>query len=395
MITGFAVRLGWSVYPGARSQDDETAYNILADNWSNYGTFCLVDSGGVCRPTAAYPPALPGMIAASKLIFGDTFLGSRLTPGRIATAVAGALVIALTFMLGAAVFGPCEGVLAAGIVAVNPYAVYWSGIGMTEAPFALVLVAGLALAFRPRKTAGAHFAEGLVWGSGILLRSTAGPIAVVIAAIHFARDRSYLKTGLVYFLLGLALLPGLWMTRNRIQLATWGLDSHGGYTFVTSNMFYKEYRADNNLATEALLRQPWYPKDKTEFELNAFLMAKTKEFVLANPGVVARQWANNIVQFWRLYPRQDINMPQGGSRKLFWLSLLSEIPLFTLMFIGIWYKRREWRQWSVVLMPAVILTLIHMTSTSQIRYRTPLIPLFAVLAGAGLCFLLEKIRASR
>jgi hypothetical protein len=58
--------------------------------------------------------------------------------------------------------------------------------------------------------------------------------------------------------------------------------------------------------------------------------------------------------------------------------------VFVLAVVGL---LRHWRQvsrWSLLLMPAVYFTLLHMVFVGSVRYRYPVEPGIMVLAGAAL-----------
>src|SRR6185436_19326109 len=79
--------------------------------------------------TADHPLLNAYLVWASSLAFGETDLGLR-----ILHACVGAATIAVVYRVGSALWGARAGLLAAALLAVDPFHVSWSRLGIEEAP---------------------------------------------------------------------------------------------------------------------------------------------------------------------------------------------------------------------------------------------------------------------
>jgi len=172
------------------------------------------------------------------------------------------------------------------------------------------------------------------------------------------------------------------------------IDLHGGETALIGLKYRVLNHIDSDLAYAAVKKD--YPDAYAlpEGERDRYLAKRSVEFIREHPRQVLLQSADNALQFWRLYPRQDHAMPHS-KRLLFWLALLAEAPLFALTLLGLWLKRSLWPRWWPLALTAACLTGIHTLTVAQMRYRLPLTPLMAVFAGAALAWLGRSLPGNR
>lgn len=395
IFLGLALRLGFVIYSGDKeSQPDEGVYHYLALSFYQHGGMGDIQPGGQWTPTAVRPPAWPWILSAIYRLLGpQRFLG------RLFTAGLGVLLILIVFFLAQTLFGARSkpGLWAAWIVAFHPLLVYWSGVAMTEIPFAFICCLGLWMETLAVRSFLPSFASGMTWGIAILIRTSALPVAMALTILRMAQ--AFLERRwhhFLAFLLGWIILPLFWSYRNYQHFHTFALDFHGGYTALIGTMFHRENYIDTEVAAQALKRQPWHSQalGLGEAELDRFYWGKTIEFVRLYPKKFLMQSLENLLQFWRLYPRQDHPMPYHH-RLLRWVSLLTEFPLSILCLMGLWWRKMEWRLWLPILFFAAILTIVHSLTVAQMRYRLPLTPLIAVFAGAAVCELRERIKQAK
>jgi len=206
---------------------DSQQYLLLAENLRTKGRFSW-DTAPVAFRTPGYPALL-------------ALLGNNLVLLVVVQAVLGGLTVVLLALLGARLFSPTTGLIAAVLLAVDPASIFYSGVVMTETLFLVLLVAATYL-FVVRR----EWAAGLLLGGAVLTRPIAmlvfGPYAVALAV-----RRRWLRLAA---LLGMfALLPGLWLARNLVVFKRVGLSSISGY-----NLFY--YNAGALVAAERGISGP-------------------------------------------------------------------------------------------------------------------------------------------
>jgi 4-amino-4-deoxy-L-arabinose transferase-like glycosyltransferase len=177
-----------------------------------------VASGQVAPPGELHPetmrtPGYPGLLAV--LPARSAWLMS------LTNVVLSVGTVAATFFLGALVLGrPRAGLVAAGLLAVQPGDATAASYVLTETPFAFLLVTGLLLAgLAARSTGRARWPlaawAGLVLSAGAFVRPV-GLVAPVLAAGWVLLHRPIRRTWAVAaLLLGVAVLPVAgWCARN-------------------------------------------------------------------------------------------------------------------------------------------------------------------------------------
>ena len=172
------------------------------------------------NPTAHWPPGYPGVLAAVYHFTADSLLGARLL-----NVVAGALSVALVYMLGVRVFGRAAGLAAAAILAVFPNQVFFTSLIMTEPLFtalfllALTLTVFVALDDRPPRlwhvalTGATIGLASLVRGEGLLLV----PIVAAVLLLRWRPRREALQYAAV-LVAGAAIIVGPWTARNVVRM---------------------------------------------------------------------------------------------------------------------------------------------------------------------------------
>jgi len=120
--------------------------------------------------TADHPLLDAYLVRASSLVFGETDLGLR-----VLHACLGAAAIAVVHRIGSALWGARAGLLSAALLALDPFHVSWSRLGIEEAPLLLCEGLALLLVFRGlREERALHWAgAGLCVGLAYLAKETA------------------------------------------------------------------------------------------------------------------------------------------------------------------------------------------------------------------------------
>jgi 4-amino-4-deoxy-L-arabinose transferase-like glycosyltransferase len=158
--------------------------------------------------TADHPLLNAYLVRASSLAFGESDLGLRALH-----ACLGAAAITVVYDLGRRLWDSRAGLLAAGLLAVDPFHVSWSRLIIEEAPLLLCQALALRLVWRglARGRAGDFVQAGLCVGLGYLAKETALLLlpALALALLLDERGRRALRTpGPVLGLLAALLLVG-------------------------------------------------------------------------------------------------------------------------------------------------------------------------------------------
>ncbi len=348
-------------------------------------------------------PGFPLLLAASSRLFGDNLFAAR-----IVLAVIGTLCCWLTYLLGTRLVMRRVGFWAALFVAVNPLHVVNSVLILSESWFTFwMLLSLLALAEmlqagyegcaivtgspRPHSFAGktcawrlwlrAILTGGLI-GAATLVRPGFLPwIVVCFTAVLLMVRRSFvartvIATGL---LLGcsLPLLP--WTLRNVAVTGHWvvtslwsgpslydGLNSRA--TGASDMRFFDE---ENVLAT------------MTEYEMNRHYKDRAVEFARSNPRRAAELAILKMARFLSPVPNQ------AGSNWAIWVLCVAMYAVFVaLLGLGAWSGLLGREGWVVVLGPLLLFLLVHMVFVGSVRYRLPVEFPLAVLAAAGMRWVL-------
>jgi dolichyl-phosphate-mannose-protein mannosyltransferase len=136
-----------------------------------------------------YSPGLGLLLAGADAVFGAC------GPFRFGAACA-ALLVWMTYLLGARTFGRATGAMAALAVATSPMVLLMSMSVMSDLPAAAFWTASLV--FACRRTIGSSLAAGVAAGMAIVIRANLLPLALFPAAIAFwPANRQELRAGLV------------------------------------------------------------------------------------------------------------------------------------------------------------------------------------------------------
>ena len=100
---------------------------------------------------------------------------------------------------------------------------------------------------------------------------------------------------------------------------------------------------------------------------DAFLRRRALDFARDHPGRVARLAMVKAGRFWSPWPNAEtIRSPAAA-----WASSAATIPMFALVGIGLWDRRRDLRTLALLAGPLAYFLALHMVFVSSIRYRIP------------------------
>ncbi len=382
LVTWYAARAGKLCVFG-----DTTIYVELAKSIVE-GTTYQVSQWGVPHYDLR-TPGYPVFLAGCRAVFGPSLFAVRLVQAVLGVvAVWG--VARLTRSVGGRSDRPgrlAPAGVALGLAAVEPYVVAMSALVLSEAVFLPLMVVGLwglAVLWRLRDEEESSNSTlvagltGLAMGGAILDRpSWALFVPLILVVWVVGTDRSHRPTairGAVIVALGTALLMAPWWVRNArvvgrfVPTALWvGASLYDGIS----------PGADGSSAME-FINAPDV-RALGEVEQDAVLRRRSAAFARANPGRVAELALIKLGRFWSPWPNADtLRNP--------WVAVASAlvtVPVFALIGVGVWDRRRDLRTLALLGGPLVYFCGLHLVFVSSIRYRIPgLVPALG-LAGFG------------
>lgn len=341
-------------------------------------------------------PGYPLFLAVCQALFGD-----RTLPVRTVQAVLGAGCSWLVYRLlqrvgkaepqGAAWPVP---VLAALLVALDPYAVLMAVLLLSEAvfvPLMLLTLWGLAILWQQPGEAAARaplvlsLGTGVAAGGAILVRpSWALFLPIVLMLWIFGNEPEHRAAAVrraVLVAIGIALIMAPWWVRNTavfhrfVPTALWmGPSLYDGLSPHATGASDMRFLDDPEIRT---LDEP---------ALDATLAARAWAFARSHPDQAIRLAVIKTGRFWSPWPNADTLR----SPAIAFVTTLITLPLYALMLVGLWDRRHDLRALGVLAGPVLYFWALHVLFVGSIRYRIPgAIPAFG-LAAIGANRLLGK-----
>jgi 4-amino-4-deoxy-L-arabinose transferase-like glycosyltransferase len=376
------VLLRWNQVGTALEFPDEELHWQLARNLVEHGTL-VTDDGRY----AARMPAYPLLLAAFAWIGKSGILIARL-----GQAALGAAVAWIAYALASRVLGRRAGLTAGLLVCVDPYAVFFSNLLLTEMLFSLLAVGLTACAWHvmrgTERTKIAVVGVAVLGAAALMTRPSAvgwiPSLWFVLWLTDPQRRRATHRLTAYVGVLAVALL--LWGARNRavIGAPAW-LSTNGGVTL---------YDAQGPQATgasdQAFLENMPELAGLGEVERDRRLRELAIERMRKNPGrVLSLAWAK-FCRTWSLTP--NVAGYRGGLTGA--VSAVFTAAVLLLAVVGLGravvtrsrpaVHRRQARQLHLLLwLPVVYFTLLHCVFVGSLRYRVPLMPFLEIAAATA------------
>jgi hypothetical protein len=104
-----------------------------------------------------------------------------------------------------------------------------------------------------------------------------------------------------------------------------------------------------------------------EQDQDALLTRRAVTFARENPERAIKLAVIKLARYWSPWP----NAEGFRSRSLVVAGAVVEIPIFGLMALGAWDRRRDRRAWALLAGPLLYFCAIHLVFASSMRYRIP------------------------
>jgi 4-amino-4-deoxy-L-arabinose transferase-like glycosyltransferase len=373
---------------------DSFEYNTLAENWLSGHGFS----------TALSPPFVPDLSRTPvyPLLLAVIAQGTNhdLRAAIMVNIALSMITIALTFQLALRLFDLSAAVPAALLIAIDIASIAYSNMLLTEALFtALLIAAVLALAdYRLSMRSGHALISGLFFGLSALCRPIGTYLTAVALPVFVGHPRTTRMRRLFHYLLlnlGFGSLLGLWLLRNYLTFGGSDLSSVGAV-----NLYF--HRA---AAIQAILEHSDVVtvRDRWEHEFSTLSLGWSEEqkvdwlnrhalkVIREHPAIYMLVYGEGLLRMFG--PERDI-LPQllGWERAptaasliggIGWLQLFIVYALAAVGAIYAWRSPRE-RHALILLLAFVCYFIATAGPEAYARFRVPVMPLIAVLAGNGL-----------
>lgn len=360
---------------------DQAEYLEIARSVLSGDGFVLVDER-YALPQALLAQRMPGyplLLAAC---------GGSVHAARIMQALIETSTVLATFLLARVWLNRAASLLAATLVALNPFLVYFSTLLLSETVFTAMLAWGMVGLARPGPRGRGWWIGMLLLVLSVYVRPSGAPLAIVLGLLSVflpvrhplaVHSRWPLPVGLTTLVMLLAALAP-WAVRNRLALGEWvWLTTNHGITL------YDGWHIDNTTGgsdQSFVARMPQLGL-MNETERDAYLKEKALETVRERPGRAVLLALKKAGRTWSPVPLSQ------GDRPIYLLAGLAyALPLFALALAGLLMSEVPRHAKVFLLAPAAYLTLVHVASVGSLRYRLPAEPMLAILAAAGVAALL-------
>jgi 4-amino-4-deoxy-L-arabinose transferase-like glycosyltransferase len=352
---------------------DQREYLTIAQNLRAHGSLSFFDPRFDQTVFGYRLPGYPAFLAG---------LGTSVRVVRVAQALLDLSTITAVFLIARRLLGSVEtALIAAAIIAINPFFVYFSTLILSETLFAALVIWGIfALVVRRWVLAAVFLLSAcMVRPTGLLLM----PALVVVASLNPGGGRAYRLSNAIrrasvalvmsLVLMGLVMMPWAWRNHHRLGVFLWSTTNdgitaydgfHPGATGASDQRFVTDFpqvRSMNEVMRSDFFRtQATHWIDSHWAELPALTFRK-------------------IFRGWSPVPlSQDFGKP---AYRL--ISVSYELPLDLLCLAGLFSPRLSRQAKWLLITPALVVTLGQAMTVGSIRYRMPAEAPMAVLAAAG------------
>lgn len=412
VLVAILLRVAMAFYLGDRVIElpgtfDQISYDMLAKRVLGGHGFTVgrlwwpVTPAG--EPTAHWSYLYTLYLVAVYGIFGYHPLVARL----IQAILAGVLMPWLVYRLGRRHFGRSVGLMAAGLMALYVYFIYYSAALMTETFYIIAilwtldLVSSLGQASEEGPRPGLRVEWlwlGLALAVAVLLRQVF--LLVIPFLFGWLLWRSYrsrsqpvkqtiVGIAIATTILILSIVP--WTLRNYRAFDSFVLlNTNSGFAFFWGNHPIHGNNFISILPANGPSYQDLIPPELlglNEAELDRALLKRALGFIQADPARYLVLSISRIKDYFMFWPTSESGLISNLSR------VLSFGILWPFMAFGLIYY--FWHSWSsgklILYIFVAVYTAIHLLSWALIRYRLPVDAILLVFASAAIVDILAKL----
>jgi 4-amino-4-deoxy-L-arabinose transferase-like glycosyltransferase len=400
LLAALVLRIGWAGTRPTTSASidvlpDQGEYLSIADNLLHGRGYQSFDRRFADTVRAFRTPGYPLFVAAC---------GANVRVVRVCQALLDTSTILAVYILAGMLVGRRDGVtplVAAALVAFNPYLIYFTGLVLSETLFTAMLAWGMALLILGNGGRGGSLLKTLTWlaggvllGLSVLVRPSAMGLPIVLGILSTFVNRApasaYQQTQVLPFrwplptattmvvVVLLSLLP--WAVRNRAVLGRWiWLDTNAGFTLYDGYNPDADGGSDQTFVTREPELQVLGEVDRSEY-----LTRKAFAFARSHPGTALGLAVAKLGRMWSPMPLSE----NFGTTKHRVLALLYSVPFDILLLFGLLRGNLPRTAKVFLVVPAIYLSMVHALTVGSLRYRIPVEPVLAILAASAVVALM-------
>jgi hypothetical protein len=269
-------------------------------------------------------------------------------------------------------------IAAAGIVAINPFLIYFCGLVLSETLFTAMLVWGMFLLIGSKRPI-AWWGGAILLAMSVMVRPSAILLPIVLGVVAGFVNREtgepYHRWWIPIVLTFLVLLPWAWRNERVVGRWIW-TTTNGGITE------YDGFNPDANGASNQRFVQTMPQlKSMSEVERSQYLAKLAWQFVRDHPLRAVELGVIKIARTWSPLP---LSAEYGSQPKLVAIALIYMVPLDVLIVLGVWRGQVNVGMKLYLLAPAIYFTLTSALSVGSLRYRIPADVPMAIVAAMAL-----------
>jgi hypothetical protein len=399
LLVALGLRLGWALSRPATDASidalpDQREYLSLAQNLLHGKGLQFFDKRFDDVVYAFRTPGYPFFLAAC---------GGNIRAARAAGAVLDTSTVLAGCLLAVLVAGNRRNsvfpLVAAAIVAFNPYLIYFSALLLSETLFTAMLVWAMVLLILGRGGRGPWrktvlwLCGGLLLALSALVRPSAAGLPILLGILSVFVNRLNLPAyqgvpgssrqmdrnagswrlpvgATMLVLLLLVLFP--WALRNRNVLGRWiWLDTNSGFTL------YDAYNPDATGGSDQSFidREPEL-QVLGEVDRSEYLSRKATHYASTHWGRIWDLSWYKLARTWSPMPLSS----EYGRPGLRFIALAYSLPFDLMVLVGLFWGNLPRSAKVFLLAPAIYFSVIHAVTIGSLRYRVPAEPALAVLA---------------
>ena len=392
---GFALRLAWVAFTDWQPLPDDDAYRY------DFAARALLAGEGYVHldgyPTAFWPPGYPLLLATAYRFFGESVAVAQFMNVLLGT---GAVV--LTYLIGRRTLGPAPAIVGAGIVAMFPSLIFFTGVTLSEITFTFLALLGIYLLILEAQQGKERdlrllIGAGLILGLATLTRGQALllPLVMVPFWLRTGLTRPFVIERLVAIALGIGLIVAPWTIRNAAELnATVFISTNAGVDFWIGHHEGANGSGGRTGGQEIVFTHPELGSVEREVRVNSDGFRKGLSYALTHPREELLLPFQKV--FWLYYNDEEGLKWNDGHRAQSFMSsatrqgllALSNIYYFAMLGlvalgVRLWFSTKDAGKVLLVSLVAYW-TLMHMAFFGDPRFHAPIMPVAALLAAPAL-----------
>jgi 4-amino-4-deoxy-L-arabinose transferase-like glycosyltransferase len=389
ILLAISSRIAWIYRYPALPVSDFNWYYTVGGSIAHGQGFAF---GGL--PTATRPPGYPLLLAASNVLFGDSFLMAR-----IFTAAFGIGTLVLAYLIARRLFSSeLTGRLTLLILAFFPNQIAYSGLFASELPFAFFTLLGAWLLLTRPRSVWTFIGAGASFGAALLIRPV-GVVLPVLFLIAFvwrgAGFKAFLRGSVVvYLMMALLLIPWLGRNQQAFGHATYSLE--GGEALLEGTFPATDMRKVI-AQSSALVPQTGDPiiddQRRQSFALHYMRTHPGAMLKLVPDKVKNFNWSDADAVAWTI---EGLSKPEKSLYTFITIANRYYIVVMGLSVAGLLLGLaiyRRWKRFSLVPFAVWFVTMaFYLPFAGSGRYHAPLVPWTSMYAAALLAFILGDRR---